>query len=48
MELLTELNTFTSGSSWVQVQVKAKAQAVWDALASMKVLVKIETPSILP
>lgn len=44
MELVTEQNTFTSGYSWVQVQVKAKGQAVWDAFASMKVLVKIEIP----
>lgn len=44
MELMTELNTFRSGSSWVQVQVEVKGLAVWDAFASMKVLVKIEIP----
>lgn len=44
MELMTEPNPFRSGSSWVQVQVEVKGRAVWDAFASVKVLVKIEIP----
>lgn len=39
-----ELNTFTSGYRWAQVQAEAKGQAVWDAFAPMKVLAKIEIP----